>query len=168
MAPNVKISLSTDGGQTFPTVLAASTPNDGSQSVTLPNVSTSTARIKIEAVGNYFFDINDANFSVQPAKGTTLKASAKPKRVTEGRGFKVKVKVRSSAVATGTVQVFFKGTKLLGSKTLSHGKATIRISPKKAKKLKVGKNKLLATYLGATGFLPSQDAFKVTVVKRRS
>ncbi len=64
LAQNVKISLSTDGGLTFPTVLVASTPNDGAQSVLLPNVTTSTARIKVEAVGNYFFDVNDANFSI--------------------------------------------------------------------------------------------------------
>jgi hypothetical protein len=65
MAPNVRISLSTDGGHTFPTVLAASTANDGSQSVILPNVSTSTARIKVEAVGNYFFDVNDKSFRIK-------------------------------------------------------------------------------------------------------
>ena len=64
MAPNVKITLSTDGGLTYPTVLAASTPNDGSESVTLPDLSTTTARIKIEAVGNYFFAVNDANFAI--------------------------------------------------------------------------------------------------------
>src|SRR5205814_278169 len=33
---NVKISLSTDGGNTFPTVLASSVPNNGSTLVTIP------------------------------------------------------------------------------------------------------------------------------------
>ena len=36
-ATNVKISLSTDGGNTFPTVLAASTANDGSETVLVPD-----------------------------------------------------------------------------------------------------------------------------------
>lgn len=61
---NVKISLSTDGGQTFPNVLAASTANDGSETVTIPNIATTTARVKIEAVGNIFFDISNANFTI--------------------------------------------------------------------------------------------------------
>ena len=70
--PNVKISLSTDGGQTFPTVLAASVPNSGSASVTLPNVATATARIKVEAVGNIFFDLSNQNFAITSALPVTL------------------------------------------------------------------------------------------------
>ena len=74
-AANVKISLSTDGGVTFPTVLAASTANDGTESVTMANVTTTTARIKVEAVGNIFFDMSTAHFSVAavtPPSGSTI------------------------------------------------------------------------------------------------
>lgn len=60
---NVKISISTDGGNTFSTLIA-STPNDGSQAITVPNTPTTTARIKVEAVGNIFFDIGNANFTI--------------------------------------------------------------------------------------------------------
>ena len=63
---NVRISLSTDGGLTYPTEIVASTPNDGSETLTIPVVITSTARIKIEAVGNIFFDISNANFTITP------------------------------------------------------------------------------------------------------
>jgi hypothetical protein len=62
--PNVKLALSTDGGQTFPTVLLATTANDGSADVTLPNINTATARIKVEAIGNIFFDISNADFTI--------------------------------------------------------------------------------------------------------
>jgi hypothetical protein len=61
---DVKISLSTDGGHTYPWVLAASTPNDGSQAVVVPNAPTTNARIKVEAVGNIYFDISNADFVV--------------------------------------------------------------------------------------------------------
>ena len=62
---NVKISLSTDGGQTFPTVLAASTPNDGSAARSRARTSRRTkARIKVEAIGNIFFDVSHADVAI--------------------------------------------------------------------------------------------------------
>lgn len=61
---NVRITLSTDGGLTYPTVISASTANDGSESLVIPAVVTSTARIRIEAIGNIFFDISNADFII--------------------------------------------------------------------------------------------------------
>jgi hypothetical protein len=63
-ATDVKISLSVDDGHTYPYVLAGSTPNDGSEPVTLPMLGTTHARVKIEAVGNIFFDVSNANFAI--------------------------------------------------------------------------------------------------------
>ena len=61
----VRIRLSTDGGATYPTVLSDGTANDGSATVTLPHVETTHARIKVEAVGNVFFDISDTDVTIQ-------------------------------------------------------------------------------------------------------
>ena len=62
--PDVRIRLSFDGGHTYPYELAASTPNDGSETVLLPNVGTVHARVKVEAVGNVFFDVSNDDFVI--------------------------------------------------------------------------------------------------------
>ncbi len=71
MAPvacsNVDILLSTDGGLTFPTVLASNVPNDGSQSVVVPNISTTTAVIMVICSNGTFFDVSDNNFTITMA-----------------------------------------------------------------------------------------------------
>jgi hypothetical protein len=75
---NVRILLSTDGGLTYPTILVASTPNDGSENVTVPNVGPSTtARVRVEAVGNIFFDISNTNFTItSPLPAPTITSFA--------------------------------------------------------------------------------------------
>ncbi|GAB4396878.1 MAG: zinc-dependent metalloprotease family protein [Microscillaceae bacterium] len=74
----VNILLSTDGGQTFNTVLAEDVPNDGLQSVVVPNVNTTTARLKVEAADNIFFDISNQNFTITAATAPTFTLLASP------------------------------------------------------------------------------------------
>ena len=61
---NVKISFSTDGGATFPVIIAATTPNNGLFNYAIPNVATTQGRIKVEAIGNVYFDINNVNITI--------------------------------------------------------------------------------------------------------
>ena len=72
---DVKITLSTDGGVTFGTVLAESTPNDGSFAVNMPDVNAQRARIKVEAIGNVFFDVSHADFTLVKAATQTVSAN---------------------------------------------------------------------------------------------
>src|SRR5262249_31487706 len=69
---NVRISISPNNGELFTDVLADSTPNDGSETVLIPEgllFNTNDARIKIESIidGNFnsFFDISE-KFSIKP------------------------------------------------------------------------------------------------------
>ena len=44
---NVTIELSTDGGATYPTAIATNIPNSGSYNWTVPNLPTTTARVRV-------------------------------------------------------------------------------------------------------------------------
>jgi hypothetical protein len=69
-AANVDILWSTDSGTTWSTLLAG-TPNDGSQAVTIPNSATTTGRIMVKGSNHIFFDINNANITVNAGSGGT-------------------------------------------------------------------------------------------------
>lgn len=64
-SPNVNILFSVDGGITYPYTLVSGTPNDGTQTLTVPNLTTFVGRIKVESIGNVFFNVNIANITIQ-------------------------------------------------------------------------------------------------------
>lgn len=69
---NVKILLSTNGGESFDKVLAESVPNNGSYTFRVPGGlgNTNTARIMIKAVNNVFLAVNSTNFSIESSLET--------------------------------------------------------------------------------------------------
>jgi Metallo-peptidase family M12B Reprolysin-like len=82
-AANVSIAMSTDGGLTYPTMLLASTPNNGSATITVPNLDSTTVRVKVAGVGDSvmpidhsFFDINNANIKVTFTPNVTMYTGA--------------------------------------------------------------------------------------------
>ena len=63
----VNIKLSLDGGETYPITLLEGTPNDGAEFISVPDNITTTARVRVEAADNIFFDISNRNFEIAPA-----------------------------------------------------------------------------------------------------
>jgi subtilisin-like proprotein convertase family protein len=62
----VDILLSIDGGFTYPYTLATNVDNDGNHTVLVPvGSATNTARVRVKAANNIFFDISNFNFKIQ-------------------------------------------------------------------------------------------------------
>ncbi len=99
---------------------------------------------------------------VEPVASTTT-AKPRPKRIKRKGTSKVTVTVAAGDVtATGTVEIRSKG-KIVATGTLSGATTTVKV---KGKKLKKGKNRLTATYLGSDEVAPSSDTFTIKVKKK--
>ncbi|WP_459209393.1 reprolysin-like metallopeptidase [Aquimarina rhabdastrellae] len=80
-ASEVDIYLSTDGGNTYPILLADNAPNDGSHDITVPDNVGVQNRIMVKAANNIFFDISNVNFSIIEA--TTGNDTEAPSTITD-------------------------------------------------------------------------------------
>jgi hypothetical protein len=60
----VDILLSTDAGGHFDRILATATNNDGSHTLTMPDVTATKARVMVRCSNNIFFDISDGDFAL--------------------------------------------------------------------------------------------------------
>lgn len=113
---NVDILLSTDGGTSWSTILAA-TPNDGTQAVTIPNTPGTTNRIMVKGTNHIFFDVSNTNFTITAGTGADTTAPTAPTLAASGTT-QTSTNLSWSG-ATDNVGVtgydVYRGTTLLGS-----------------------------------------------------
>lgn len=62
----VNVLLSSDGGFTYPFVLAKNVPNNGSADIVVPYLpaNKTSCRVRVEAADNIFFDISNQSFTI--------------------------------------------------------------------------------------------------------
>jgi hypothetical protein len=100
-------------------------------------------------------------FSAKTATATHTTLKVKPKKKTIAHGKKIKLSVKVSPKAAGTVR-FLNGKKLLKKVKLRKGKASFS-----TKKLKVGKHKLRAVFTpSSTAFAPSKSKVVKLKIKK--
>jgi hypothetical protein len=66
----IKIFLSTDGGASYPILLAEDVPNIGSFDLVTPDLPNTTSRVMIMADNGTFFDVSNNNFSIVAPQNT--------------------------------------------------------------------------------------------------
>ena len=159
-APNGRVTF-TEGGVT----VAANVPLvSGQATITpaaAPGAHTYTATFTPSANSSFQPSSGTGTGTVQKAASTT--AVDFPSKVVKGKKVKgtITVKLTGANVApTGTVTIKL-GSKTVGTGTLSNGKVTIKL-----KGLKVGKNKLTASWAGDANGTASSVDFKVKVTKK--
>jgi VCBS repeat-containing protein len=94
-AANVRILFSPNNGTDYPSgssliVLNASTPNDGSETVNIPWLTTTQGRLIVEGVNNIFFDMNNVAASVNESNQV---------------GVAVPTQIIGGATGTGTINL---------------------------------------------------------------
>ncbi len=62
--PYVDIYSSSNGGNDFPILLASKVPNDGSETISVPNTLGTTNRLIVRGYNHIFFDVTNTNFTI--------------------------------------------------------------------------------------------------------
>ena len=117
----VRILLSKDGGNTYPYILAESVPNTGSATITVPDAVATTCRVKVESIGNVFYDISNTNFRIQvpPTPTFVLNSSAASGAVCAGENASFTVSASALAGFSTTAQLTVSGAPAMGTVALA-------------------------------------------------
>ncbi|MFZ4057169.1 MAG: reprolysin-like metallopeptidase [Ferruginibacter sp.] len=115
---NVSIELSTDGGLTYPVTILASTANDGTEDINVPNNPTTQARIRVKAVGNVFYDISNFNHTIVAASVPSFSLSS-PATVSICSGTSGSTTLNTASVAGFTGTITFSGAGQPAGSTLN-------------------------------------------------
>ncbi len=105
----VDILISTDGGTTF-AVVSDATPNDGSQSITFPGGTSTTARVLVrcDVAGGFraastFYDVSDANFSISNSGGCIENETVSTATVTGNTLASAMISTQGTVEANGAI-----------------------------------------------------------------
>lgn len=129
---NVDIYLIINNGTTYPqTLILANTPNDGTETVTIPNTPTTQARILVKCSNNIFFDVSNANFTITAVTSPDFSMSATPTsqnacapanvtytiNTTQIAGLTTAINFTASGVPTGATATFSPASVTPGNST---------------------------------------------------
>jgi subtilisin-like proprotein convertase family protein len=104
----VLLLLSTDGGWMYPHLLAGPVPNTGEAQIEVPFLLSDSCRVRVQAVGNIFFDISNQNFRIElPPVPTFLVETDLPDAVQRCAGDSLAFWVRTRSVAGFSEAVTF-------------------------------------------------------------
>lgn len=138
-AANVDILWSTDNGNSWTTLLAA-TPNDGSQAVTIPNAATTSGRIMVKGTNHIFFDVNNANISVTPTAAKLVNKEVSGKTSADMKLYPNPVKdiLTISNTNNDEYKIFDMSGKLVHSGALQRGSVNVSNLIKGAYMIQIG------------------------------
>jgi len=105
---NVDLLLSTDGGATF-TVVADDVPNDGSEDILVPNVTSNNCVMIVQCANGTFFDISNNEFVITTTSDYTLELPVVSDSICRFESYDLTVNVNNLGTDTNMVTLSISG-----------------------------------------------------------